>query len=580
MRAAALCTTAVTDPCALGARPAFDFDQSNFDRMQEKTEEFPKLIKDKVRGVYERTYGKRPLQPLNRWVGRLFEKSEKFNFKLAASEEGLRAEAKTRAEVCWKAAQRHKKYDRVLSEQGSDGLDVAYIVLAAGCEQLGIDPPDLKICSTHSAVMRMINPKWWRGKLRKLHARSLEEFSRAGFFTHRKASAYVGVDTLKRRRKQKQMSLEALAATIIRNELGEELSLQVAAESSTANPWIRFSEMVTRMKAFDEIAEKNGYPGFFVTLTAPSKFHAVKYNKKINKCWVNKKYEDYTVREARDYLSSVWERIRAQLAREGIGQCGFRIAEPHHDGTPHNHFILFFEDMGQAGRAMEVMKHYATMEEAEEIEGKEEIRFDYDYIDRAKGSATAYLIKYISKNITGEDLDKPDAEGRKGDYESGLEGADAVERVEAWASTHGLRQWQQIGGAPVGVWRMLRKMTDEQQQECQCSVIIAAVKAAKESDYAAYTEIMGGVFASRKDHPIRLLKVEGLVGVYGDDLTVTMGVESDSASVLTKVHQWEVVTEAARSATWTRINNCTVGESDIPPVPDYMSHHPPPETYF
>ncbi len=346
-----------------------------------------------------------------------------------------------------------------------------------------------------------------------------------------------------------------MANTILRNEIGEEVSMLDASKTSMANPHVRFSEMVVRMKAFDEIAERDGLPGFFVTLTSPSKFHPVRYIEQADKCVPNSKYEGYTVREAREYMQVVWSRIRAELERAGIRFAGFRIAEPHHDGTPHYHLMMFFEDMTQAQEALMVMEKYATAEDREELvdnKGKYDpkARFHYEYIDRKKGSAISYLIKYISKNITGENLETPDKHGRTGDYESGADGEQGAKLVEAWASTHGVRQFQQFGGAPVGVWRMLRKMTSQQIEECEDSRIVDAAVAAHESNFAEYIDLQGGLFAARQDQPITLLKVEGETGSYGDELKVTMGVQRGSTYVFTKVHRWEVVEPGDEIAPW------------------------------
>lgn len=53
---------------------------------------------------------------------------------------------------------------------------------------------------------------------------------------------------------------------------------------------------------------------------------------------------------------------------------------------------------------VQTMGEYAMHEEGEE-KGATEHRFTEVKIDPAKGSATGYIAKYISKNIDGSDLD-------------------------------------------------------------------------------------------------------------------------------------------------------------------------------
>tara|TARA_R110001583_G_scaffold138880_1_gene290616 strand:- start:44728 stop:45072 length:345 start_codon:yes stop_codon:yes gene_type:complete len=92
-----------------------------------------------------------------------------------------------------------------------------------------------------------------------------------------------------------------------------------------------------------------------------------------------------------------------------------------------------------------IISKYALQEDGNE-RGAKKHRFDMTSIDPEKGSAAGYIAKYISKNIDN-DLYRNDAKP-------------AASKIDAWSSLWGIRQFQQIGGPSVTVWRELRRLQE------------------------------------------------------------------------------------------------------------------------
>ncbi|ENG46219.1 bacteriophage replication A family protein [Escherichia coli p0305293.11] len=127
---------------------------------------------------------------------------------------------------------------------------------------------------------------------------------------------------------------------------------------------------------------------------------------------------------------------------------GLRVVEPHHDGTPHWHMMLFCNPR-QRNQIIEIMRRYALKEDGDE-RGAARNRFQAKHLNR--GGAAGYIAKYISKNIDGYALD-----GQLNN-DTGRPLKDTAAAVTAWASTWRIPQFKTVGLPTMGAYRELRKL--------------------------------------------------------------------------------------------------------------------------
>ncbi|WP_157885648.1 replication endonuclease [Pseudohongiella nitratireducens] len=327
--------------------------------------------------------------------------------------------------------------------------------------------------------------KWWRRQVRRIQAREVDELARSWRLVHNKGEIYCSDDTLKRRTKQKARNKKLLQRLEAENDIGQTYTLDELAALGISNPEIKRAELMTRMRGFEELAQSTGKVGEFYTITCPSKYHST-----LDRGIPNEKWNKSTVREAHEYLTDMWGRIRACLHRRNIEVFGFRVAEPHHDGCPHWHLLLFC-DYSDIGTIRSIFTRYALQEDGEEP-GAKRNRFKAVSIDPAKGSAAGYIAKYVAKNVDGFKL------------HDDLYGHDAklsAARIDAWASCHGIRQFQQIGGPSVTVWRELRRLQGEEDgiiEECR--------QAADSANWCAFCLLMG----SGRGQALQIVRVNQL----------------------------------------------------------------------
>lgn len=429
----------------------------------------------------------------------------------------------------------------------------ARATLGRFCRRNGVEAPSAKF-GDGPAIARMTDEHWWRRQLRRIHGEQSENLARSLGYVHTKAGPYCSDEALARRQQQNRRNRSTLEATELISEDGEIMSLAEIADSGLANKALRRAELMTRARGYEDIALGFGHVGLFVTLTCPARMHARLHKSS----QANPSHDGTTPAEGHAYLQRMWERIRAKFDRLGIRPYGLRIAEPHHDATPHWHMLLFVSQERRA-EVIAIMRDYALMDSPDEP-GAEKYRFKVEEINRERGSAVGYLVKYVCKNIDGQGL------------ESDLEGVAANEsasRAEAWARAHSIRQFQAFGVPPVSIWRELRRIPGEAIAGAPEAVRMAHQAAQKteegQADFGKFIRACGGVGLKRSDYLLTVAKeekpVQGRYGLSTSTRPVGVTLTHCRERVFRSDRRTWTPLRRAKAAEpappWTCVNNCT-----------------------
>lgn len=497
--------------------------------------------------------------------------------------------------------------------KGDDNLFtwlLTYQQLARMALKLGVTPPywpSLEIRRDRrtapdpelvpGAVMRITCATWWNNQLRHLADLWREELLRAAGRVSRKASPYISHESLQEFREKRQRTRDFLKSWDIENEDGERLSLEDVYWSGLGNPRNRRNEMMACVRGMEQVAESRGDSAFFVTVTCPSRFHSVNEDGSLNP-----KYNGATVRDASDYLVyDVFAVARKKLNKEGLSWYGVRTVEPHHDGTPHWHMLVFTAPDNEE-RIIEIMRDAAIKSDRAELGNDISPRFKCEKIDPAKGTPASYIATYIGKNLDASTFHDNDPKTGKpyADKESGKTMAETVENAIAWASLHRIRQFQFFGIPPRQVWRELRRLAGQMERNpaspkrLDHDDIDAILAAADVGCFATYINRQGGVLIPRNLYLIRTAyETADEANDYGEFPQRIYGICAPSLgeryTICTHPDEWKLVRKEAKTdnstdedfdvgggfaAPWTRGNNCPHDEK----TDTGEGKNPPPET--
>jgi len=555
-------------------------------RFQEATDKMA-LLPLCLRVLFQRRYqfiwqekGWQPAQHflLNIFLGRLWPRIQKVNqqnclkrhlsLRFTAEEETYNRlpdlNKKNLARLAWKiASQCHEAHENLcekLLAKHPDAPDILllentqkqiFAAIAGMARALNVTPlhwgrfckGKLDTQASVASLSRLVSADWWTRQLLSQQTRWREALMIAGGFVSRMTSAYASQNALRETRSRRLSTLNYLRNCDLENEqTGERISLLDTVMSSISNPAIRRMELMTMIAGVEKVASLQGDGGLFITLTTPSKYHPTRTAGRQVQLNANWDKQASSPKDAQRYLVAIWAKIRTAFKDRKINIYGVRVVEPHHDGTPHWHLLLFTTPVQQAA-AIEIMRRYALMEDGDEP-GASRNRFDCKPLNR--GGAAAYIAKYISKNIDGYAL-----EGET-DFDSGKLLTDTAAAVTAWASTWRIPQFHPIGLPSVGAYRECRRIRDI-SLACSFGQPVEDVRLAADcGDYAAYILAQGGTNVSRTQQTVRVArKASGRLNAFQEERLQVVGIYSPHLGAehcyLTRSSRWRILRRTSQA---------------------------------
>ena len=237
----------------------------------------------------------------------------------------------------------HLPYEKIIS--------LTYDAIAKHAKAVGANVPfyamrddNLPTECYEIALLKMQCDKWWARQLKTIRRQFLELLEIAtgqvgkDLYHDKKSKKFKrrGISPYSSKQAQREFNFaqasgrQFLEMMELQSSDGDVIDLIEAVKSGMANPANRRNELMLRIRETEELADEMGYIGVFYTITCPSRFHAN-----------SSKWNGETPKDAQNYLTQTWARARSKLNRRGLKYFGVRVVEPHADGCPHWHMMLF-----------------------------------------------------------------------------------------------------------------------------------------------------------------------------------------------------------------------------------------------
>ncbi len=211
------------------------------------------------------------------------------------------------------------------------------------------------------------------------------------------------------------------------------MSLSNLIISANHAPERYYAEIQNRVNTLETIAKERNLKPLFMTLTLPSEYHKHKITKS-GKLVKNLKYNGVNPRESVKLLTKMFAKLRQDRSLKELKKeerIYFRVNEPHKDGTPHTHILMFIP----SDRIEKVKTAYKRLFDTKAN--------DIQVVTNDIKNSVAYVMKYVNKVLP---LSQKKNLSIKEEY------------LNAWYSKHRIVRFNASKTlAPLEMYRLLHK---------------------------------------------------------------------------------------------------------------------------
>jgi hypothetical protein len=356
--------------------------------------------------------------------------------------------------------------------------------------------------------------RWFRGTLRRFERQLADYFGYLLSDIGSSASPIVSNAALDSRQRQldRQKDYAERHCFVCVDANGGETRVKFGdAQNNAAR---RSAKIYARLKGLEQFCGSRGLDGYFVTLTLPPRFHP-------NPANGNSTWNGATPSQGHAELQRRWRSIQRRVGESG-GKCfGVRVEEPHEDGCPHWHALIFVAPERESILRKCIARVFGG-----------DLAAQVERIDRSRGSGASYLLKYISPILLDRKAETPLLE----------EGVSQTKKTEksalydAHRATWGARsiQFFDLPGSST-VWDEVRRIKDGSIEYALLGLDGKRLHAAAiQTKYGDFLEVLVNL---RESSPPRLTVA---YGVRGKRNRAVVGIEIDGNLIQTRTKQWTV----------------------------------------